>query len=199
MTTTRVLIAGLLGGVAMFIWSAIAHMFLPLGEVGVSEIPNEPAVLSAMQANMGTQAGFYIFPGTGLGKSASKQEREEAMRRMAADYSNHSSGILVYHPPGQSFTFSKYLGIEFLAEVLESIVAVFLLAQTRLAGFGARVGFVTAAGFLAAFATNISYWNWYGFPTDYTATYMFTQVVSFLCAGLVIGLVLKNVPPRPMV
>ncbi len=42
----KILLAGILGAVAMFIWTAIAHMALPLGEAGIGEIPNESAVLS---------------------------------------------------------------------------------------------------------------------------------------------------------
>ena len=57
----------------------------------------------------------------------------------------------------------KLLTIEFATELLEAILAVFLLAQTRIASFGGRVGFVFVAGILAAIATNVSYWNWYGF------------------------------------
>jgi hypothetical protein len=45
-------------------------------------------------------------------------------------------------------------------------------------------------------ATNVSYWNWYGFPCVYTAAYMFTQIVGFLCIGIVAALVLrKSAPP----
>lgn len=69
--------------------------------------------------------------------------------------------------------------------------------STRLATFGARLGFVTVAGVLAAIATNISYWNWYGFPTVYTAAYIFTQVVGFFLAGIAIALVLKNQRTAP--
>ena len=87
------------------------------------------------------------------------------------------------------------MGIEFATELLESILAVFLLAQTRLATFGARVCFITVAGILAAIATNISYWNWYGFPCVYIASYMSIQVIGFLCAGIVAALVLRNAPP----
>ena len=196
MTTTRLLVAGLLGGLAMFIWSAIAHMALPLGEAGVAEIPNETAVLGAMQANIGNESGFYVFPGAGVGPSASKEEREEGMKRMGAEYPKKSSGILVYHPPGRPFTFGKWLGIEFVAEVIEAMIALFLLAQTRLSTYASRVGFITVAGLLAAFTTNVSYWNWYGFPTTYTVAYAFTQLIGFLCAGLVAALVLRNVPAR---
>ena len=90
----------------------------------------------------------------------------------------------------------KFLGIEFATELLESILAVFLLAQTRLISFGARVGFVMVAGILAAIATNVSYWNWYGFPGVYTAAYMFIQVVGFICVGIVAALVLGKREPQ---
>ena len=32
--TKRIFLAGLLGGIAMYVWTAIAHMVLPLGEAG---------------------------------------------------------------------------------------------------------------------------------------------------------------------
>src|SRR5256885_8232701 len=86
--------------------------------------------------------------------------------------------ILVYHPV-RPLNFPRLLGIEFLTELVEAILVLFLLAQTRLTSFGARVGFVTVAGMLAAIATNISYWNWYGFPKRYTVAYMFTEIVGF--------------------
>src|SRR5690242_18413345 len=53
--TMRVLIAGILGGVAMYIWSTIAHVALPLGQTGFSQMPNEAAVLAAAQASNGAK------------------------------------------------------------------------------------------------------------------------------------------------
>ena len=35
MTTTRIILAGVLGGIAMFIWTSIAHMATPLGHAGI--------------------------------------------------------------------------------------------------------------------------------------------------------------------
>jgi hypothetical protein len=71
----RVLFAGVLGGIAMFVWTSIAHMALLLGEAGLNEIPNESAVLAAMQSNLGDIAGLYIFPGLGVAKDATREER----------------------------------------------------------------------------------------------------------------------------
>ena len=97
----RILLAGILGGIVMFVWTSIAHMALPLGEAGINEIPNESAVLNAMQSGIGDKTGLYIFPGLGVGKNASREEKNEAMKQMQQRITANPSGILVYHPPGQ--------------------------------------------------------------------------------------------------
>jgi hypothetical protein len=78
--TKRVLLVGLLGGIAMFIWVSIAHMVLPLGETGMREIPNEAPLLVAMQGQMGNSGGLYLFPGRGLGPDATRAQKNAAMK-----------------------------------------------------------------------------------------------------------------------
>ena len=48
----RVIIAGLLGGLIIFIWGAFAHMVLPLGEMGIAQANSEDAVLMVLKENM---------------------------------------------------------------------------------------------------------------------------------------------------
>ena len=192
----RFFLAGILGGVVMFIWTSIAHMALPLGGAGVRELPNESTVLAALQSNLGESHGLYMFPGMGLGSNPTREQKNAAMKEMVAKLATNPSGLLVYHPPGRVFNLGQALGIEFLTEVAEALLVVFLLAQTRLAGFGGRVGFAVAAGILVAISTHISYWNWDGFPKRYTASYMFIQLVGFFLVGLVVALVLRKTPPR---
>jgi hypothetical protein len=188
----RVLLAGIVGGIVMFAWTSIAHMALPLGEAGITEIPNESAVLSSMQSNIGDRAGLYIFPGLGVGEDASREEKSQAMKGMQQKIAANPSGILMYHPPGRQFTFGKSLAIEFSTELLEAILVIWLLAQTRIASFGGRAGFVLVAGILAAIATNVSYWNWYGFPGVYTTSYVLIEIIGFLLVGIVAGLMLRK-------
>jgi hypothetical protein len=190
----KILLAGFLGAVAMFIWTSIAHMALPLGEAGISEIPNEQAVLAAMRSSIAEKSGLYFFPGLGVGPNATRQEKNEAMKQGAAKMASGPSGILLYNY-GRPFAFGKALTIEFITELVESILVVFLLAQTTIESFARRVGFVLLAGILAAIATNVSYANWYGFPCVYTVSYMFTQIIGFLCVGIVAALVLPKRTP----
>ena len=114
------------------------------------------------------------------------------MKHVAEKYAAYPSGLLVYHPPGRPLTLGKLLAIELATELLEAILAVWLLAQTGLITFSSRVGFIVVVGIIAAIATNISYWNWYGFPAVYTTSYMFIQIVGFLCVGLVAAFLLRK-------
>jgi hypothetical protein len=186
---TRILLAGILGGIVLFIWNFVGHDLLPLGHAGVHEIPNEAPVLDALKANIAGGHGLYIFPGTGFGDNPTREQMKEAMKQMPEKLAANPSGVLIYHPPGRTFSFGRLLGVEVATDIVQAILVAFLLAQTRIESFGGRVGFVLVAGILAAITTNISYWNWYGFPKRYTGAYMLIEIVGFFCVGIVAALV----------
>ena len=179
----------------MFVWTSVAHMALPLGEAGIDEIPNESALLGAMQSRIGDKTGLYIFPGLGVGKNPTREQKNEAMKQMQQRIAANPSGILMYHPPGRPFAFGKALAIEFSNEVLQAILVIWLVAQTGIGSFAGRVGFVLIAGILAAITTNISYWNWYGFPGVYTASYILIEIIGFALVGIVAALMLRKLRP----
>jgi len=181
----RIVIAGIVGGVAMFVWTSVAHIALPLGQVGFSQIPNEKPVLSAIQDSIGSRSGLYFFPWTDMKSS-------DAMAQAEAKMKVNPSGLLIYHPPGAGGMTARMLIIEFVKEVVVSMIAAFLLAQALLATYAARVGFVALIGLAAGLTTNVSYWNWYGFPGDYTMTYAGIDIIGYVAAGLAIAAVLKR-------
>ena len=194
MTTTKIILAGVLGAIAMFFWTFVAHELLPLGEAGIGELPKDEAVVDALQSSAGNKSGLYIYPGMGLGPDATHQQRNAVMDKYVEKLAKNASGLILYHPAGsRPMNMAKFLTIEFVTELVEALLAVYLLAKTRIFTFGGRLGFVTTAGILAAIATNISYWNWWGFPTVYTASYMFIQVVGFFLVGLVAAFMFRRV------
>ena len=188
----RILLAAILGGLILFVWMFVAHEFLGLGEMGVGEIPNEAVVLSAMRGAI-PEAGFYIFPGFGLGPKPTGEQRKAAMPGYMKKYEQSPHGILVYHPPSGPFRLGTSLGREFGLNVLQALLAACLLSCAASGrSYAARVGLVAVAGVLAAISTNVEYWNWYEFPGNYTAAYMTTQILGFALAGLVIAAFVKN-------
>ena len=196
--STRILLAGILGGIVMFIWNFVAHDLLPLGEMGVRLIPNEDAVTSVLQTNLGDNSGFYVFPSGGLTPGATREQKQAAMKKAEEQMAAGAGGVLIYRPK-RTFNFPKRLGIEFATEVIESLLAVFLLAQTGIRGFGGKVGFIFTAGILAAIVTNVPYANWYGFPKDFTLAQMLMTVVGYLLIGIVAALIIgrRSAQPAP--
>ena len=191
--TKRIILAGVLGAVAMFIWTAIAHMATPQGDAGIGEIPNEEAVLSALQSSITTKAGLYMYPGLGLGPDATHAQQSEAMKAHEARLEKTPSGLLLYHPAGsRSMQMPKHLTIEFITQLIQALLVVALLAQTRIVTFGGRVAFVTMTGILAAITTNVSYWNWWGFPATYIVCYMLIRIIGFFVLGLVAAFIFRK-------
>jgi hypothetical protein len=201
MMTRRFWIAGLVGGVAMFVWASFAHMTPMLSQNGIQKMPAEPAVLAALQGDLGKHQGFYLFPYL----APNETQTAQGARRQA----ENPSGLLIYRPPSlvegrspadqvlrrQRAFVGQSLG-EFLFELIEALAATALLATTTLTGLGPRVGFFAGIGVIAALATNGSYLIWFGFPLSFTLSAMFIELMKFVVAGVAAALVLGKTPAR---
>jgi len=182
----RILLAALAGAVAMFVWSAVAHMATPLATIGFSQMTNEPAAMQAMTSeNIGTRTGLYIFPWT-------DPNDPKMMEKYTALAKTHPTGMLLYRPVGQDMdagNMTPMLIKEFLKQFAQALIAAWIVSMIA-ASFISRTAVVTAIGISTAIATNVSYWNWYGFPLDYTIAQIIMEIVGALVAGLAISAVL---------
>ena len=64
----RIVIAGILGGLTMFVWLFVAHEFLPLGEMECRRLPTRPRS-SAPCSRRYRKLGFTSIPALALGPS----------------------------------------------------------------------------------------------------------------------------------
>lgn len=194
--TKKIVIGGVLAALAMFIWSSIAHMLLPIGDVGIKSISNEDAVIAAMKANI-TEDGFYFIPGEGMSHATSlpKEQQKAAQEAWQTKYESGPHGILVYHPTGEKLSMPRLLVVEFVADIIVGLIAAFALAMAseKLRSFAGRVGFVTLLGLLGFAAIEVSYWNWYGFPGAYEVGQFLDQIVGMFFAGTVLAFVMRRV------
>ena len=184
----RIVIAGVVGGVIVFVWAFVAHVVLPLGEIGFDSLPNDEPVISALKGSV-PESGLYFFPGFPNHRDATKEEQEA----YAARVRQGPSGIVVYTAGGAEMMAPSQLVTELLTSVLAALVAAWVLASVG-GGYGKRVLLVALLGLFGFVSILLSYWNWYGFPTDYTVANGATEVVGWLLAGLAMA---KIVPaPR---
>jgi hypothetical protein len=181
----RILIAALVGGIAVLLWGVVAHVVLPLGEVGVRPLPAEESMVGPMRTAL-TEPGVYFFPAMEMGRELSEEEKAA----WEAKYLQGPTGILVYQPSGSEALSPRHMLIELLTDVVSALLAAILLSLTAVR-YWARVLFVVGMGVFSWVTISIPYWNWYRFPGDFTLAEGIDQVLAWLVAGLVVAAIVK--------
>ena len=124
----RILIAGLLGAIAMFLWTFVAHMVTPLGSTGFSHMQGEAAVLDTMDKSIGDHPGLYFFPWV-------DQNDPKMMEKSAALEKIHPSGLLLYRPAGKGMEGMppSMLITEFVKQFVEATIAAWIVSMSTVA------------------------------------------------------------------
>jgi hypothetical protein len=178
----RVFIAALLGGVVMFLWGFVAHMVLPVGEMGMRAPVAEDAVLAATREGFSGE-GVYVVPWLGPeGMNDKARSAAYSAKAVASPYA-----FVVYNPQGEdSLAMGDNLGKEFATNVLCAWIVAFVLALAPLA-YGRRVLVAGLMGVFAWLAISVPYWNWYRVPLDFTLGSLIGQLVGWVLAGAAIA------------
>lgn len=188
----KIFLGGLLGGVVVFLMSAVFHMATQLGEVGIHGMPNEEAMRVALRATM-HEPGIYAIPWADMSSGKSKEQQEADMAAYAAKYKEGPTALLIYTPGGVEFSFGKALLNQFLFSLVGAFLMAWVLATTAGAtSYWTRVLIVAVAALFGGFVYTLPYWNWYKFPANYIWAEIGTWVVSWFVGGLAMAAVIKK-------
>jgi hypothetical protein len=183
----KVLLPGILGGLLAFVWSAFAHMVLPIGGMGVNGIPNsEGAVLDAMKSNI-QQPGVYLMPGIDMSRKPTDAELNAVYAKAEAG----PTAFLVYHPTGAKVLTPGQLIRQALFQILGGLIAAFIISAT-VASLTTRGIMVTLMGVFAWLAISLPYWNWYRFPAAFTIGEGLDTVIGWLLGGFLIAWLIQR-------
>jgi hypothetical protein len=189
----RILLAGLLAGIVMFLWEGLAHEALPLGEAGIKALPNEAAFMTTVKDVK--ESGLYFFPAPEDRPGMSSGEKKKALEAVMQKWKIGPGGIMVLQAGGMDADSPKQLITQCLTDILLMLVAALMLSRaTLLSSYMARVGFVTMLALFPILNADLPYWNWYGFPVVYTLAQFVIRVVGFLVGGLVVAKFIKAGP-----
>jgi hypothetical protein len=179
----RVFIAGLIGAVVMFVWGAMAHMFLGLGDRGVHLGTPYQATLAALKQDA-AGPGIYYLPST----TEDKMQDPAAQAALGAESAGMGYAWIVYAPGGNpgNVDMMPNLGKQFATDLLSALIAAFVLSLVAL-GFGKRVLVATLMGVFAWLVVSVTYWNWYLFPLDYTLGLLGKFAIGWALAGAAIA------------
>lgn len=184
----RLVVAAVIAGIVMFMWGAVSHMFLGIGDAGVTPMPNETAVESALKTNI-TEPGLYFMPGMEMSHNASAEQQAA----WAAKYKQGPTALLIYHPIGEEPMSIKQFGVELGSNIAAALVVGMILSLGAVS-FSRGVTISTLVGLAAWLSVNVSYWNWYRFPTNFVTAELIDQVAGWLLAGFVLGFILRRRP-----
>lgn len=188
----KIFLGGLLGGVVVFLMSAVFHMATQLGEVGIHGMPNEEAMRAALRGSI-HEPGIYAIPWADMSSGKSKEQQEAADAAYMEKYKQGPTAMLIYTPGGVEFKFGKALLNQFLFSLVGALLIAWVLATTASATtYGTRVMIVVAAALFGGFVYTLPYWNWYNFPANYILAEMGTWVVSWFVGGLAMAAVIKK-------
>lgn len=185
-----IVIGGVLGGLMMFFWGFVAHMLLPLGDVGLVQAtaPQQDAVLAAMHDNFQQGAGIYLLPMDKAAWDDPAQSQAFGARALSLPYA-----FVAYQPVGVDMMndMSGNLVKEALTNLLSALLAAYLVSFAAV-GLGRRVLLVTLLGIFGWLANTVPLWNWFRFPGDFVLASLVEGAVGWLLAGLVIAWSLRR-------
>lgn len=178
----RVIIAGLLGGLVIFIWGAVSHMVLPLGEMGMAQTANEDAVIAVLKDNM-PKAGVYMVPGL----STEQMSDDAAVAAYQAKSVANPNAFVVYQPQGRDGTqMTQNLLHQYLGDTLAALIAALILALGAFSRMK-RILLSVCLGVFAWLTVSAPYWNWYRFPQDFSLANLAMLLIGWLLAGSVMA------------
>lgn len=179
----RVLVAALMGGIVMFIWGAVAHMALGLGDVGMRQPVAEDTVLASLRPGLGDQAGVYMLPSV----DPARMHDKTVMDAYAAKAKTSPYAFMVYLPQGDDLSdMSGTLPRQWASDTLSALALAFVMGLAAFR-FMTRIGIALAAAVFSWLSILVPYWNWYRFPTNFTLAALIEQVIGWLLAGAVMA------------
>lgn len=184
----KIVMAGVAGGVIMFIWAMLYWAVLGIGSSSMQNTLDENAVASALKANLGSR-GVYVLPS--MPASQNQADMDAHMKK----YEAGPIAMIIYNPSGADPMMTGQLIGGLILNILTCMVAAWFLSRSTAStsSYFSRVAFCGMFGILVSLASHLLNWNWMGYPMDYISKWIVDCVIGFILAGLGIAAIVK--PP----
>ena len=177
-----IVLAGVLGGLAAFLWSAISWMALPFHGDELRGIQAPDPVITAFLDAL-PETGIYHHP------PLPPADADEAA--MTAFVERMEKGpripLMVFRKEGTNPFPPENFVLSILTNVLGALIAAWLLSRTTVRSYGGRVLFVSALGAFGALAMVVPGWIWWSYPASHGLIECTDAVAAWTLAGLVIA------------
>lgn len=193
MSASKIILAAVLGGIAMFLWGAVDHDVLPLYNNTLQKFTNEEAVTQAIASGAPASGTYFIPYMANLPPGATETEKKAAEQTME-ERSQKGPQMFAFVRVGDFGSFGVHLLGELLKDIVATFIFVWLLVGAGVSSTRNRIVFGIALGLVVIFSETMSHWIWYDAGFLYTLTAAINQVGGFVVASLVIAKILPTAP-----
>jgi len=173
----KLVLGTVLGGLVLFVWSAISWMVLPWHNATIHPLTDGDAVAKVVAANA-PESGVYGYP---------VQTDPDAEAKMQA-----GPFLFIAYKTGGMSSMATPLLEHFLTLLVVAFLATWLVGKAAGLTYWGRVKFITIMGFTAGVFCILPNWTWMGFDCSYVMAEMAdTTIGAFLSA-----LAIAKVAPR---
>jgi len=187
----RILIAALVGGIALFVWQFAAWMFLDIHRLDVEPVlESEAAVIEALKD---TERGIYWLPG--MTQADQKDPESEAYKAWEAKHEKGPRGFVVFNPEGGEAMGATSMAIGGGIAFLIAFAVALILRGTALRTYIGRVSLCVGIGVVIVLVMDVQNWHYMGYPVDWTRGFIIDHVGGMAVLGIVLGAIVR--PGRP--
>lgn len=190
----RILIAGLVGGLVLFMGGAFSHMALNLETRAFQHLPNEDATLAFVKSQS-LEAGIYGFPmGAKNWNELTAEEKAIEEKRVNEAYRAGPSGFLIIGPTGEYPMENKQLIGEFVADVLAALLVAFIASHfSTFTSFPRRWLLIALIAPVAWLCLSVSLFLWDRYPIPFILDGLFAALIEWTMAGCVIAAIVRPI------
>lgn len=190
--TKQLVLGTVLGGIILFVWSAIAWMIIPWPGEPFQKFTDEAAVSQAITANA-PRSGNYILPNEPKRAPGMTDEQFKAASDAAMEQGARGPMIFAAVRLGP-MSMTRPLIVQFFTQLVLALLACCLLMKTCGLLYSKRVLFVATIGVIIFIGGHIEQWNWFSFSNAFTFMELGAIVIGWILAALVMAKFVKGKP-----
>ena len=186
----RIVIAGVAGGIVLFIWGFVSWMFIPWHQL--EKMPGEAQVAQAMR-DAEIPSGAYHLPGMVDDPALTDEENDANTEAFNAAHEQGPIATIMYKSGGSSPLGIMSMIVGVVLDIITAGVAAAILtmAAPALGGFVGRVLFVLMLGVYVAVGNNLMDWNWMHYPLKFSLQMAGDTLVASLLLGVTLAIIVN--------
>ncbi len=187
----KLVVASLLGGVVLFIWSALSWMVFGFQEANLNHFTDEDAITEAIRSQA-PASGMYILPGYPEHRPGASAEEIRMAEDIMKERMLQGPHIFASVRLTGTDSLTPFMVRGFIINVISVFLVALMVWKIRTISFVGKVAFTVVFALAASAAIHLQYWNWWSFSTGYITTSIIDMAIGWFLVGLVLGKVITE-------